>query len=95
MLSFAGFFAILIYIGAILFLSGLFWFLPKYKNPFTYIVLSSTILELPFIIGLLFFNFNTSCATVSRLLYYMLCFHWGGSLFGFVYYYLFVRRKVK
>jgi hypothetical protein len=63
MMTYDQFFAALIYIGAIIILSVLFYFLPKYKNPFTYIVLSSTILELPFIIGLLFFNFNTSCAT--------------------------------
>ena len=92
MMTYDQFFAALIYIGAIIILSVLFYFLPKYKNPYFYTFWSGFILQLPFVAGLLS---HPPKENIIDILFYMSYFTWGGSLFGFAYYYLFVRRKVQ
>ncbi len=95
MITYDIFICILIYIGSIIALSVLFYFLPKYKNPYGYVFWCDFIFKLPFITGLLFFNFHSSCPSLARLFFYMLLFNAGAWLYGFLYYYLYVRRQLK
>jgi len=88
----AVFFAFWIYVVEIIILSIIFYFLPKYKNPYLYAFWSGIILELPFIIAILS---DAPKSDIPEILLFMHYYNWAGWLYGFLYYYLYVRRRLK
>ncbi len=87
------FIALLSYIGFVIVLSIIFKLLPKFKYIYTYICIGGGVSAMPFISFLSFFD--PPQMDLFEIYMYMGMFIVGGSLYGAIYYMLFVRNKYK